>query len=229
VEGAPARGHSSVTSTATFGFGSGYSASSSGPYLARKSSTIRATVPGSVIGLAIVLYLACPLARRIAGVLSTFLYHCLSQRPNPGGQPSPPAAQRRTALPMLRTSDSRFLLFFLCFMSMRRISARVSLTGDLARVSSIFRLSVSSRSAFAAAACCEAALRRSYFAHLFVSRVFHIPGTHSLHRHTKDPDITVGEFQELAEMLLTDRDKGSLLLIAARRGAVVPVVWHVTS
>src|ERR1700689_506838 len=34
VEGAPARGHSSVTSTATFGFGSGYSASSSGPYLA---------------------------------------------------------------------------------------------------------------------------------------------------------------------------------------------------
>jgi hypothetical protein len=153
----------------------------------------------------------------------------LSRRPNPGGQPSPPAAQRRTALPMLRTSDSRFLLFFLCFMSMRRISARVSLTGDLARVSSIFRLSVSSRSAFAAAACCEAALRRSYFAHLFVSRFFHIPGTHSLHCHTKDPDITVGEFQELAEMLLTDRDKGSLLLIAARRGAVVPVVWHVAS
>jgi hypothetical protein len=28
-------------------------------------------------------------------------------------------------------------------------------------------------------------------------------------------------------MLLTDRDKGSLLLIAARRGAVVPVVWRV--
>ena len=153
---------------------------------------------------------------------------CLSPRPKPAGQPSP-TAQRRTALPMLRTSDSRFLLFFLCFMSMRRISARVSLTGDLARVSSIFRLSVSSRSAFAAAASCEAALRRSYFAHLFVSRVFHIPGTHSLHRHTKDPDITVGEFQELAEMLLTDRDKGSLLLIAARRGAAVPVVWRVAA
>jgi hypothetical protein len=41
--------------------------------------------------------------------------------------------------------------------------------------------------------------------------------------------MTVGEFPELAEMLLTDRDKASLLLIAARRGAVVPAVWRVTS
>jgi hypothetical protein len=41
--------------------------------------------------------------------------------------------------------------------------------------------------------------------------------------------MTVGEFQELAEMLLTGRYKGSLLLIAARRGAVVPVVWRVAA